>query len=243
MNVLSVQGLTWAVGGTKIVDDVSFDVADGEFVAVIGPNGAGKTSLFNLISGLIRPTSGSVTLDGVDLGSAPPHRRARLGLGRTFQTSSVFPALTVRENVRIAAASRGSCLRLWRRAPDFPSADAALDDVGLAGRSSEIAGTLSHGDKRKLELAVLLATEPRIMLLDEPMAGVATGEVPALTDLIRTIHRAGRPVLMVEHHMEVLLGLADRVAVMHHGALLAIDTPSAVMADETVQQAYVGAPL
>jgi len=243
VSVLSVRGLSWAVGGTTIVDDVSFDVADGEFVAVIGPNGAGKTSLFNLISGLIRPTAGSVALDGVDLGPLPPHRRARRGLGRTFQTSSVFPALTVRENVRIAAASRGSCLRLWRRASAFPSADAALDDVGLSQKADEPAGLLSHGDKRKLELAVLLASEPRIMLLDEPMAGVATGEVPALTELIRTIHRAGRPVLMVEHHMEVLLGLADRVAVMHHGALLAIDTPTGVMADETVQQAYVGDPL
>jgi branched-chain amino acid transport system ATP-binding protein len=247
VTVLAVRGLTWTVGGTRIVDDVTFDVADGEFVAVIGPNGAGKTSLFNLISGLVRPTAGSVTLDGVDLTAAPPHRRARLGLGRTFQSSSVFPALTVRENVRIAAASRGSCLRLWRRASADRAAscaaDAALDDVGLSGRAAEPAGTLSHGDKRKLELAVLLATEPRIMLLDEPMAGVATGDVPALTELIREIHRAGRPVLMVEHHMEVLLGLADRVAVMHHGALLAIDTPSRVMDDETVQQAYVGEPL
>jgi branched-chain amino acid transport system ATP-binding protein len=247
VSVLAVRGLTWSVGGTRIVDDVAFDVADGEFVAVIGPNGAGKTSLFNLISGLIRPTAGSVALDGVDLGSEPPHRRARRGLGRTFQTSSVFPALTVRENVRIAAASRGGCLRLWRRAEAdraaTSAAEAALADVGLADRAAAVAGTLSHGDKRKLELAVLLATEPRIMLLDEPMAGVATGEVPALTELIRTIHRAGRPVLMVEHHMEVLLGLADRVAVMHHGALLAIDTPSGVMANETVQQAYVGDPL
>jgi branched-chain amino acid transport system ATP-binding protein len=245
--VLAVRGLSWSVGGTRIVDDVTFDVADGEFVAVIGPNGAGKTSLFNLVSGLIRPTAGTVALDGVDLGSAPPHRRARRGLGRTFQTSSLFPGLTVRENARIAAASRGGCLRLWRRAEADrtarDAADAALADVGLAARAGEAAGTLSHGDKRKLEMAILLATEPRIMLLDEPMAGVAAGEVPALTELIRTIHRRGRPVLMVEHHMEVLLGLADRVAVMHHGALLAVDTPDGVMANETVQQAYFGEPL
>ncbi|GAA0961967.1 ABC transporter ATP-binding protein [Virgisporangium aurantiacum] len=243
-----MRGLTWTVGSTRIVDDVTFDVADGEFVAVIGPNGAGKTSLFNLISGLIRPTAGSVTLDGVDLTAAPPHRRARLGLGRTFQSSSVFPALTVRENVRIAAARRGGWLGVGGGGASADraassAAEAALDDVGLSSHAADLAGTLSHGDKRKLELAVLLATEPRIMLLDEPMAGVATGDVPALTELIREIHRAGRPVLMVEHHMEVLLGLADRVAVMHHGALLAIDTPARVMDDETVQHAYVGEPL
>jgi branched-chain amino acid transport system ATP-binding protein len=247
--VLRVQGLSWAVGGARIVDGVTFDVADGEFVAVIGPNGAGKTSLFNLISGLLRPTGGTVELDGVDLGRDPAHRRARRGLGRTFQTSSVFAALPVAENVRLAAAAhRGTCLRLWRRAnADTAARDAAtaaLRRVGLHRRSEQPAGTLSHGDKRKLELAILLAADPRILLLDEPMAGVGTGDVPALTELIRAIHRdERRTVLMVEHHMQVLLGLADRIAVMHHGALLALDTPAKVMADPTVQQAYLGEPL
>jgi branched-chain amino acid transport system ATP-binding protein len=249
VTVLRVTGLGWAVGGATIVSDVGFEVAQGEFVAVIGPNGAGKTSLFNLISGLVRPTSGTIELDRADITHAPPHRRARRGLGRTFQSSSVFPALTVAENARLAAAAhRGNCLRLWRRAESdraaLTTAAEALERVGLAGRATEIAGSLSHGDKRKLEIAILLATDPRLILLDEPMAGVGVADVPALTEVIRSVHRdQGRTVLMVEHHMEVLLDLADRVAVMHHGSLLALDTPQKVMADPVVQDAYLGEPL
>lgn len=243
--VLRVAGLSWTVGGARIVDGIDLDVRPGEFVAVIGPNGAGKTSLFNLISGLTPATSGRVELAGVDVTGASAHRRARLGLGRTFQSSSVFAALPVGENVRLAAAAaRGSCLRLWRRAGPQPAADQALARVGLAHRRDEPAGRLSHGDKRKLELAILLAADPKLILLDEPMAGVSAGDVPALTDVVRSIHREeGRTVLMVEHHMEVLLGLADRVAVMHHGALLALGSPEQVMADPTVQDAYLGEPL
>jgi branched-chain amino acid transport system ATP-binding protein len=243
--VLAVSDLSWHAGGARIVSDVTFEVADGEFIAVIGPNGAGKTSLFNLISGVLRASAGTVVLDGVDITREPPHRRARLGLGRTFQTSSVFATLTVAENVRLAAAARrGSCLRLWRRADaDAAAREAAaeaLERVGLADRAGEVAGALSHGDKRKLELAILLATDPRVILLDEPMAGLGASDVPALTEVIRSLDRT---VLMVEHHMEVLLDLADRVAVMHHGALLAVDTPEKVMADATVQDAYLGEPL
>ncbi|WP_308287166.1 ABC transporter ATP-binding protein [Actinomadura parmotrematis] len=244
-----MRDLGWSVGGADIVAGVGFDVAEGEFVAVIGPNGAGKTSLFNLLSGLTRPTAGTVELDGADITRAAPHRRARRGLGRTFQTSSVFAGLTVAENVRLAAAAhRGSCLRLWRRADaDAASREAAasaLERVGLAHRADVAAGSLSHGDKRKLELAILLATDPRLILLDEPMAGLGAGDVPALTDVVRAVHREeGRTVLMVEHHMDVLLGLADRVAVMHHGRLLALGTPGEVMADSVVQEAYLGEPL
>jgi branched-chain amino acid transport system ATP-binding protein len=243
--VLAVGGLSWRAGGVSIVDGVSFDVADGEFVAVIGPNGAGKTSLFNLISGLTAASAGTIVLDGVDVTRESPTRRARRGLGRTFQTSSVFAGLTVAENVRLAAAAhRGSCLRLWRRADADITARAtavdALTRVGLADRSAVVAGALSHGDKRKLEIAILLATDPRLVLLDEPMAGLGAADVPALTDVIRSLERT---VLMVEHHMDVVLGLADRVAVMHHGTLLAIDTPGRVMADAMVQDAYLGEEL
>ncbi|MBC9713752.1 ABC transporter ATP-binding protein [Streptomyces sp. TRM66268-LWL] len=247
--VLRVRGLGWAVGGARIVSGLEFDVAEGEFVAVIGPNGAGKTSLFNLISGLVRPTEGSIELDRADITADPPHRRARRGLGRTFQSSSVFAGLSVLENVRLAAAAhRGSCLRLWRRADSGTAAReaamGALARVGLSTRAADLAGALSHGDKRKLEIAILLVTEPRLILLDEPMAGVGTADVPALTEVIRTVHREeGRTVLMVEHHMDVLLGLADRVAVMHHGQLLALDTPEKVTADPLVQDAYLGETL
>jgi branched-chain amino acid transport system ATP-binding protein len=243
--VLAIRALSWRAGGVSIVSDVTFDVAEGEFLAVIGPNGAGKTSLFNLISGLVPPSAGEVVLDGTDITRETAHRRARRGLGRTFQSSSVFGELTVTENVRLAAAAhRGSCLRLWRRADADRATAAAAGDalarVGLTDRAGEPAGLLSHGDKRKLELAILLATEPRLILLDEPMAGLGAADVPALTEVIRGLDRT---VLMVEHHMGVLLDLADRVAVMHHGALLAIDTPDQVMADPTVQDAYLGEPL
>jgi branched-chain amino acid transport system ATP-binding protein len=244
-SILSTRDLRWDVGGATIVADVSLDVPAGECLGIIGPNGAGKTSLFNLLSGLIRPTGGSIELAGAEITNAPPHRRTQAGLGRTFQVSSVFPLLSVRENVRLAAeAAAGGTMRIWRRAPQLESADAALERVGLGGRAGALAGSLSHGDKRKLELAMLLAADRRVILLDEPMAGVSAEDVEGLVELIRSVHREeGRTVLMVEHHMEVVTGLAERIAVMHHGALLACDTPAAVMANETVQQAYLGEPL
>ncbi|MEV2247035.1 ABC transporter ATP-binding protein [Streptomyces sp. NPDC049970] len=241
--VLRLDGLGWRIGGATIVEDVTLGVREGEFLAFIGPNGAGKTSLFNLISGIVRPTAGTITLDGSDLTRLSVHTRARRGIGRTFQTSSLWPGMTVAEHVRLAAqAVHGGSHRLWRRARPYPAeVDGVLERTGLGHRAGATAAELSHGEKRKLELAVLLVGEPRLMLLDEPMAGVSAEEVPALTELIRTLHREeGRTVLMVEHHMDVLLGLADRLAVMHHGRLLALDTPAAVTADPVVQRAYLG---
>ncbi|MFU8873595.1 ABC transporter ATP-binding protein [Micromonospora sp. SL4-19] len=247
--MLATRGLTWRIGEVAIVDSVHLDLAPGEFLGVIGPNGAGKTSLFNLITGLRRPTEGRILLDGEDVTGLPSHRRARLGLGRTFQASSVFGSLTVRENVRLAVqAHRGGSMKLWRRAAAdrevAAAADAALDRVGLADRGTALAGTLAHGEKRKLEIALLLAGEPRVMLLDEPMAGVSAEDVPELVSVIKSLTGdSGRSVLMVEHHMDVILELADRIAVMHHGALLACDTPDTVMANATVQEAYLGEAL
>ncbi|MFG2055655.1 ABC transporter ATP-binding protein [Micromonospora sp. NPDC048930] len=247
--MLATRGLTWRIGEVAIVDSVYLDLAPGEFLGVIGPNGAGKTSLFNLITGLRRPTDGRVLLDGADITALPPHKRARLGLGRTFQASSVFGSLTVRENVRLAVqAHRGGSMKLWRRAAAdrevAAAADAALDRVGLQHRGTALAGTLAHGEKRKLEIALLLAGEPRVMLLDEPMAGVSAEDVPELVSVIKSLTGdSGRSVLMVEHHMDVILELADRIAVMHHGALLACDTPDTVMANATVQEAYLGESL
>jgi branched-chain amino acid transport system ATP-binding protein len=244
--VLGLECVGWSVGGATILSDVSLNVHEGEFLAFIGPNGAGKTSLFNLISGLVPATTGRVLLAGRDITGEPPHARARRGLGRTFQTSSLWPAMSVAEHVRLAAqAADGGSYRIWRRASRYPDrVDDVLARTGLAHRADVPARSLTHGEKRKLELAVLLVAEPRLMLLDEPMAGVSAEEVPALTELIRTLHRdEGRTVLMVEHHMDVLLGLADRLAVMHHGSLLALDSPEAVTADATVQQAYLGEAL
>ncbi|MCU7824632.1 ABC transporter ATP-binding protein [Kitasatospora sp. DSM 101779] len=246
--VLRLAGLGWSVRGAPIVEDVSFTVGEGEFVAFIGPNGAGKTSLFNLISGIYPASHGRLELDGSDITDQPVHARARRGIGRTFQTSSLWGGMTVAEHVRLAAqaaAGPAASYRFWRRADRYTTQVAeTLERTDLGHRADTLANALSHGEKRKLELAVLLVAEPRLILLDEPMAGVSAEEVPALTELIRSVHReSGRTVLMVEHHMDVLLGLADRLAVMHHGTLLALDTPAAVMADPTVQQAYLGEAL
>ena len=247
--IVATRDLGLDIGGARIVAGVSLEVAPGELLGIIGPNGAGKTSFFNLLSGLYRPTSGSIEVDGRDVTGAPPAARTRAGLGRTFQVSSVFPLLTVLENVRLAAhAARGGTMRVWRRADrvrePLAAARRALERVGLAERAPRPAGALSHGDKRKLELAMILAAEPRVILLDEPMAGVSAEDVPGLVELIRSVHREEQAtVLMVEQHMEVVTGLAQRIAVMHHGALLAVGTPREVMADATVQSAYLGEEL
>jgi branched-chain amino acid transport system ATP-binding protein len=246
--ILATRNLGLVIGGATIVAGVELEVREGELLGVIGPNGAGKTTLFNLVSGLLRPTSGSVELGGVDVTRQPPFRRARAGLGRTFQVSNVFPLLPVHENVRLAAeAALGGTMRIWRRASRVREAAErarwALERVGLAARAVAPAGLLSHGDKRKLELAMVLAGSAQVILLDEPMAGVSMEDVDELVELIRSVHGEGRTVLMVEHHMEVVTGLAQRIAVLHHGRLLAVDTPDAIMRNATVQQAYLGEPL
>lgn len=243
--VLAVTDLGLQIGGARIIDSVDLSITRGEMLGVIGPNGAGKTTLFNLISGVLTPTEGKVEFNGQDVTRTPIHKRARAGLGRTFQTSSLFPELSVVENVRLCAqVGLGGSLSFLR----FPNRDDAatskaletLAEVGLTNHHDTKAGVLSHGDKRKLEIAMLLASDPEVILLDEPMAGVGSADVPELVEVIRKVHQSGRTVLMVEHHMDVVLGLVDRVAVMHHGQLLACDTPDAVMANPIVQSAYLG---
>jgi branched-chain amino acid transport system ATP-binding protein len=247
--ILATRHLGLDIGGATIVADVSLEVSEGELLGIIGPNGAGKTSLFNLFSGLYRPTSGSIHLHGVDVTHQPTFLRTREGIGRTFQVSSVFPLLTTFENVRLAAQSAlGGTLRLWQRASGVrkavDGARAALARVGLEAKAAQAAGGLSHGDKRRLEIAMLLAADKPVLLLDEPMAGLSAEHVPQLVELIRSVHTEERKtVLIVEHHMEVVTGIAQRIAVMHHGALLACDTPAAVMANPTVQSAYLGEAL
>lgn len=246
---IRTSGLSYRIGGVSIVDDVSLEITQGEFVVVIGPNGAGKTSLVNLLSGVAHPSSGSITLFDRDITHAPPYERAQLGLGRTFQTSSVFLALSAFENVRLATqAHLGGSAALWRLADSNAEAcarsRAALERVGLRERMGAPAAALSHGEKRKLDLAILLALEPRVIVLDEPTAGMAVEDVPEILRLISAMHREhGATVIMVEHRLDLVSQLADRMAVMHHGALLAIDTPERIVANEAVQTAYLGDPL
>jgi branched-chain amino acid transport system ATP-binding protein len=245
-SALRIEGLGLQIGGATILKDVGLDVAAGSLVGVIGPNGAGKTTLFNVISGLMKPTSGRVLMNGLDITSASVPARARAGLGRTFQTSSLFPRLSVLENVRLAAqVSLGgdySLLRFPRRTDAATElALAKLDAVGLSHKLDTAAGDISHGDKRKLEIAVLLVTNAGIVLLDEPMAGVGSGDVAGLVENIRDMQREnGCTVLMVEHHIDVLMGLVDKVAVMYFGSIIAYDTPQNIMNDPLVQSAYLG---
>jgi branched-chain amino acid transport system ATP-binding protein len=245
---VEVEDLGFHVGGVSILKGIDLQVGRGELLGIIGPNGAGKTTLFNLLTGLLKPTEGAIRFRGRDLRPVSPSQRARLGMGRTFQTSLLFGALSVFENVRLAAAAHhGGSMQWWHRptAHDPPGTTAAeaLAAVGLAPMAGRAAGELSHGDKRKLELAILVASGAQVLLLDEPMAGVNVEDVPELSALIAQLHADGRTVLMVEHHMAVVLGLADRVAVLHHGRLLACGAPEAVIADQEVQSAYLGEPL
>ncbi|NND02693.1 MAG: ABC transporter ATP-binding protein [Acidimicrobiia bacterium] len=245
MQALQATSLSWGVGGLTIVEDVDFEVGHGELVSVIGPNGAGKTSLINLLSGVHSPDAGRIELLGEEITDLRPADRVKMKLGRTFQTSSLFLGLTVSENVRIAAqAALGGSLNLFRTPKATDQANdvvaTALQRVGLANRANDNVGELSHGDKRKLELAMVLAGDPKVVLLDEPTAGVSVEDTQPLVDLISELHESGLAVVMVEHRMEFVIGVSDRVAVMHEGRMLTAGTPDEVMADPRVREAYLG---
>jgi len=241
---VAVQGLGWTIGGAVILADITLEIARGELLAVIGPNGAGKSSLVNMISGVSRPSSGRILLAGRDVTRLPVRSRARAGIGRTFQTSSLFGGLSTVQNVGFALQSASSRpLNPFRRAMS-PATEAEarglLERVGMQHLARSSTAALSHGDKRKLELAVAMARRPEVLLLDEPMAGVSMEDVPGLVELIADLNAGGVTICMVEHHMHVVLGLAHRIAVLHHGRLLAVGSPTEVTADETVKRAYLG---
>ena len=246
---LSMKDLSLNIGGAKILDGISLDVTKNETLGIIGPNGAGKTSLFNLLSGIRKPSRGSIFVGNQDVTNLETHQRAQAGISRTFQTSSVFVNLTCLENVRIAAqAANGKTMNLTKSAYKFPevlqASHDALAKVGLSKRALQTAGSLSHGDKRRLEIAIVLASKSDIVLLDEPMAGMSVENVPELVEIIRSLateHK--KTVLIVEHHMEVILGLADRIAVLNYGELLVCDTPDNVINNPVVQSAYIGEAL
>lgn len=245
--MIAARGIGWRVGGATILDDITLDVGAGELLGIIGPNGAGKSSLVNILSGVVRPTTGSIELAGSDVTRLSATARAGQGLARSFQTSALFDGLTAAENVRLAIqGSRPGRLSLVRSASStapVERVEGLLDRVRMPGRAGDRAGALSHGDRRKLELAMGLASDPRVLLLDEPMAGVSAEDVDGLSSIIAEVRDSGVAVLMVEHHMHVVLGLADRLAVLHHGSLLALGTADEVTSDAEVQQAYLGEAL
>jgi branched-chain amino acid transport system ATP-binding protein len=245
--VISANEIGWRIGGATILDDISVAVGAGELLGIIGPNGAGKSSLVNILSGTVRPTTGSIELAGQDVTRLSATARSAKGLARSFQTSALFDGLTAAENVRLAIqGSRPGRLSLVRTASSTApvgQVSSLLDRVRMPGRAQVLAGALSHGDRRKLELAMAMAADPRVLLLDEPMAGVSAEDVDGLTAIIAEVRDSGVAVLMVEHHMHVVLGLADRVAVIHHGRLLALGSADEVTADPEVQQAYLGEAL
>lgn len=248
--MLETRKLTIRFGGHVAVDDVSCRFEPGTLTAIVGPNGAGKTTYFNLISGQLEASAGSVWLQGRDITSLPASARTRLGLGRAFQLTNLFPMLSVRENVRLAVQARRDGphhrgLNLWSLWSDHGAlqdrSDEVLEAVAMQAQAEALVASLPHGDQRKLEVALLMALEPTVYMFDEPTAGMSHDEAPVILDLIRTLKQdRSKTILLVEHKMDVVRELADRIIVLHNGALVADGEPSAVMASPVVQQAYLG---
>jgi branched-chain amino acid transport system ATP-binding protein len=245
--ILETRHLRREFGALIAVADVSMQVSAGSFHSIIGPNGAGKTTFFNLLSGNLKPTSGQVFFKGEDITRLPIHQTAHKGIGRSFQITNIFSNLTVLENVRLASQALGKdnfkLFRPVRRFSQFlDRAWLVLEQVGLSNKAHHVAGTLPHGDQRKLELGMILAPNPELLLLDEPTAGMASEQVPELIALIQEVQAAGnKTVILVEHNMNVVMNASDAITVMYYGEVLAEGTPAEISANETVQKAYLGA--
>jgi branched-chain amino acid transport system ATP-binding protein len=234
--VLRVTAMQRRFGGVLAVDDVSLDLAEGELHAVIGPNGAGKTTLIHLLSGALRPSAGTIVLDGRDITGLAMHRRVRLGLARSYQITSLFPNFTVLENLALALQGTGQ----GSGGPDDRDrARAELDAVGLGQRADQLACALAHGERRQLELGLALATGARILLLDEPMAGMGPEEAARITSLIESLKRR-RTILLVEHDMDAVFRLADRISTLVYGRLIASGAPDEIRRHPEVRRAYLG---
>jgi branched-chain amino acid transport system ATP-binding protein len=232
---LSVESVSKRFGGLLAVDSVAFDVAQGEIVSIIGPNGAGKTTLFNLLTGQLAPTQGRIMFEGIDVSHLPPQKRAQLGFGRTFQISQTLTSLTVLENAMV-----GAFLRHPRLADAAQYARAILEQVGLGARASVRAGALTLSERRRLEVARALATEPRILLLDEVMAGLNATEVHQVIELVQMLNARGYTFLVIEHNLKVVRTFSRRVVVLNRGAKLAEGTAEEVLGSPAVVEAYVG---
>jgi branched-chain amino acid transport system ATP-binding protein len=242
--ILATRNLGLDIGGARIVADVSLDVSAGELVGIIGPNGAGKTTLFNLVTGHLRPDAGTVVLDGRDVTGLAPHDVCRLGMGRSFQRTNIFPRLTVYENVQAAFLShRGRGRDLWSRVARLYREEtlALLGSLGLLEQADETSGFLSHGAQKQLELGIALASEPALLLLDEPTAGMSATETRETIRLVERIARErGLTLLFTEHDMEVVFSIAQRITVLHQGRVIAEGTPTEVRGDVEVRRVYLG---
>lgn len=244
--LLEVRNVSKTFGNLRAVSNVSLSVPSGELHAVIGPNGAGKTTFFNLISGLSAPNSGEIVFAGENVTQLPAYRRVALGMVRTFQITEIFPELSVRENVRIATeVAAGYRLRPWLNADEkaelAKTVEHLLAVTGLAGKEQRLVGELAHGDQRAAEIAMALALRPRLLLLDEPTAGMGDQETYEITSLIRRLHRDSHyTIVLIEHDMRVVFHLADRLTVLDQGRLLAQGSPKEVAANPEVQAAYLG---
>jgi branched-chain amino acid transport system ATP-binding protein len=246
MTLLQVDGASKRFGNLVAIDDVSLAIEPGELRAIIGPNGAGKTTFFNLVSGLLSPTSGAIRFEGRDVTTLPPEQRVALGMARTFQITEIFPELSVAENLRVAVEiAAGYRLKPWLGRAARAGVEARVSELlglgGLADRKDVRAGALPHGDQRAAEIMMSLALKPRLLMLDEPTAGMGDQETYEIARLIRRLHRReGLTIMLIEHDMRVVFNLADRIMVLAEGRVLAEGTPQEIADSEKVQAAYLG---
>ena len=241
--ILQAKNITQRFGAFTAVNNVSVSFAAGKLAAIIGPNGAGKSTLFNVLSGAFAPTAGEITFDGQNITGIAQHQFARRGIAKSFQITNLFPQLTARENVRVAVQMRYSRFAIFTPRAKFTEwfdrADALLERVGLADRRERFARDLAHGEQRCLEVAMALACEPKLLLLDEPTAGMSPEETLVMMQLIRTLANE-RTVILVEHKMKLVMGLCERIIVLHHGELLAEGTPDDIRSNRDVKRVYLG---
>ncbi len=240
--MLRTESLTIRFGGLTALDNINLEVARGEIRAIIGPNGAGKSTFFNCLTGVLHPTSGRILLDGEDITGLSPDRISRKGIARSYQITNILPNATTLENVRIAAQSRRHGWNMLAHHGNLrdiiDKAEAVLDSVGLADKADELAANLSHGEQRNLEIGIALATEPQLLCLDEPTAGMSTAETHDTMELVRRIAR-NLTILIVEHDMQVVMELAQRITVLHYGSVLAEGTPAEIQQNPRVQEVYL----